>query len=200
MWKRLTKQLKCKKGFFAALLPAAASVVGGLIAAKGQKDTNKSNAEQAEINRDFQQSNSDTAHQREVKDLREAGINPILSAKFGGASTPSGAMATMNNPMEPIANGINSASNLALQTQMTRENIMTQRSVQNLNSAQAVQSKAAAIKTMLDAQKVKEEIPAVRSESEKESAGEWYRKSDVYKWIIKPTGDTLKELNPFKFK
>ena len=53
------------------------------------------NAEEAQKNRDFQREMSNTAHQRQVKDLRRAGLNPILSAKYGGASSPAGNVATM---------------------------------------------------------------------------------------------------------
>lgn len=63
---------------------------------KEQDIMNAWSAQQAFENRAWQQEMSDTAHQREVADLKAAGLNPVLSAN-SGASTPAGAAATADS-------------------------------------------------------------------------------------------------------
>lgn len=76
------------------------SSVGGILGASAS--TRKQYKYQSRLQQQQQawlESMSNTAHQREVADLKEAGLNPILSVMGGsGASTPSAGMGQINAP------------------------------------------------------------------------------------------------------
>lgn len=149
------------------MLPAA-TLAAGAMSAIGQDSANKQNAnsarEAARFNQQtareqmaFQRSMSDTAHVREAWDLKQAGMNRILTANKSGASTPGGAAGSQQAAQASnIMEGIQSTAKDAIfaKQQMEKGNAEI-----NLVNSQTEASKTQALKNVMETNVMRRGIP-----------------------------------------
>lgn len=125
--------------FIQYLLPKQHSVLslplamlgGAALSFIGGERRNKAQVNSARAQMDFQERMSNTAHQRQIKDLHEAGLNPILSTKYGGSSSPGGAQAQIQDTMSP-------AVNTGLGAMLNAQNLKNLAATESLTTAQEV--------------------------------------------------------------
>lgn len=139
-----------------AAISSAGSLLGGAMSSAGAADQNNASLnmareqmnfsrDEAARNREFQERMSNTAYQRAMADMRQAGLNPILAYQQGGSSTPSGAQgqsagANFENTMEGMGQGVTSAAQIArnaLDLKNTAAQIDNTVSQEQLNKANA---------------------------------------------------------------
>lgn len=110
------------------LISGGASLLGGIFSSKtakdntqaniaaqqaAQEDTQAFNAEQAAINRQWQEQMSNTAYTRSRHDLENAGLNPMMMFGSGGpASTPTGSSASVTTPNMALSHNVHPLANI----------------------------------------------------------------------------------------
>lgn len=148
------------------------SMIPGIGDSMATAEANKVNARSAQTQMDFQERMSNSAYQRSMEDMRKAGLNPMLAMSQGGASTPSGSMATAQAAPKTAlvgaamqaATGINLArnQNAALQNTMqdSQQNrtLSTSQTAKNIAETEATQVKTALAKKDIPFAKLKGEL------------------------------------------
>lgn len=104
------------------LLPIIAGAAASLF---GQERSNQQNMALSREQMAFQERMSNTAYQRATADMRMAGINPMLAYMQGGASSPGGSMATVEDAVGPAVNSAESGLRLAAELKQQKEQTRT---------------------------------------------------------------------------
>ena len=188
----------------AGIISAGANIVGGLI----QNQNSRANTDHA-FNQSLEASN--TAHQREVTDLRAAGLNPILSALGSGASTPGATPSESSNLGEGISKGMDTA--IAVKS-MNKELQAKDATIGNLNAdtdnkgaqrnlinAQAHQAHIDAQNKALQSELLEKTLPSMIKKAKAE--GDWSQVNQIMGIIGAGTNsakDVMQMFNPFQIK
>lgn len=96
-------------------LDVLGDALGAFAGYKGQESANRQNLQIAREQMAFQERMSNTAVRRHYADLQAAGLNPILAAGGGGASTPAGASAVMQSKTGAAAEVLSKVAGTAMQ-------------------------------------------------------------------------------------
>lgn len=174
---------------------AIAGGVAGIGNYIGGKDTNEANLKIAREQMRFQERMSNSAYQRAMADMRAAGLNPILAYSQGGASAPSGASATMQNPRigdvltDTVNSGLKAAQVLPavdqVQAQTTNTRTQTAKAIAEIGNVMETgkviqeQARGLQIANAKAAQGMPYELRKLRASSDRELVASARDRSDL---------------------
>lgn len=124
------------------ILAVGGSLLSGFLANQGAEDRNDAQIAQSDKQMSFQERMSNTAYQRAVQDLASAGLNPMLAYAHGGASTPSGSQANIEDTITPAINSGREAFRASNEAAVQRAQIEDITASAGLKRSQTVQSDA----------------------------------------------------------
>lgn len=127
-----------------AAIPAAASAFGAMMQYQGAQEANETNIRLSQENRDFQERMSNTAYQRATKDMISAGLSPMLAYSQGGASSPAGGAAVVQNTKSHMATSARDVGMATLQAENVQATTAREKTQADLNVASAEESRARA--------------------------------------------------------